>query len=396
MSAATLPSSASLPTFLPPPSTPPQPVGTDPSGAWLIFENALCHGGQWYNIVIQKFDLATNQVIPFDRSIHQLPIDAPTIVQTSVELILRSLANANVVNPLTPDRVGLVYATDGNPGNDQFKVIEADSAFQTIGQAGLRKEFHTLVDRSVEPKKNSWDGEGATIAPADRNRFEPDGAVSDMSAISRMRRIWDAVSPARALHTAGTLQLSAMPAGTLSSLRLKPSVGLSPAVDPLVSSYVKPAAAAKQPMDPVYRILDAQSAEYARLHPRSFLEGIKWGQLQHLQLNPQIAPSGNLRRAKDALDRLAANPLIENDDDCDELFHWLCLHNRSLRQFYLDGAGQPYYDEYLVDHEAALRYASSNELVKRETFARDRAAFDVLRIAFPNHASLLDSLRNDQ
>lgn len=358
---------APLPTFLPPSGTPMQPVGTDPSGAWLVFENALCHNGQWYNIVVQKFDLATNEVLPFNSASHQLPIDAPTIVQTSVELILRSIANANILRPLTPDRVGLIYATDGDPSNDVFKVIEADPAFQTIAQASHHKEFGSLIDKSVEPKKNSWDAERAGLAPQDRGLYDPDDASSDMSAISRMRRIWNAVSPGRALHTGGTLALTVIPNA------------LPPVHIPRRNLYVDPGAGDLYPsLDPLYTALDAVSAGYGRQYPASYLAGVRWSDLRLARSGPRPDSEGH-RRARAALEKLTVR-IDDPDADCAEMRAWLRHHNGRAREFYSSGEGNAHFDAYKRLERPVLSQATRYQapLLDRENYARHHAAFTVI------------------
>ncbi len=386
MSAVATPAPARLPSFLPPPFTPPQAVGTDASGGWLIFENALFHGGQWYNIVIQKFDLASNRVIPFDPRTHQLPIDAPTIVQTSVELILRSLAAGSPINPLTPDRVGLIYATDGDPGNDQFKVIEADSAYQKIGQASHRGEFGALIDRSVVPKKNSWIGEEAGLAPQDRGRFEPDAAVSDMSAIGRMRRIWEAVSPGRALHTAGTLALSAMP-NTLPYLHV-----------PRRNLYADPGDGDLYPsLDPLCAALDEVSAEYGRRNGGSYLAKVRWTDLRLARSGAPVV-SAEHARARAALVKLAAN-VEDPDADCAEMRRWLRHHNHRARQFYYTDEGQAHFDAYKRMERPVLSHATKHQrpLLDRGNFARHFAAQTVVQeLGVVGAAGLVNALRDIQ
>lgn len=385
MSAVLPPPPAALPTFLPPSGTPFQAVGTDASGGWLIFENALCHNGQWYNIVIQKFDLASRQVIPFDSRTHQLPIDAPAIVQTSVELILRSIANSNIVHPLTPDRVGLIYATDGDSRNDQFKLIEADSAFQTIGQASHRGEFDTLIDRSVEPKRNSWNGEEVQLAPQDRGRFDPDVSVSDMHAISRMRRIWEAVSPGRALHTAGTLALSAMP-NVLPYLHI-----------PRTNLYTDPGAGDLYPsLAPLYAALDQVSGDYARANGGSYLAGVRWSDLRLARTGAPVVTDGHAR-ARAALAKLAANARDSNPD-CVEMRNWLALHNRRARQFYFNAEGDVHFDAYKRRERPVLSGVTRYQrpLLDRENYARHHAAYTVVQELglFVGAEALVDALKN--
>lgn len=388
MAAAAVAQPLPLPTFLPPAGTGPQPVGTDPRGEWLIFKNGLCHNGQWYDIVLQKFDLASGAILPFDSAAHVLDLDVPEIVQKSNEQILRAVANQDVIHPLTPDRVGLIFTTDGDKSRDRFKVFESDNAFQAIAQAGITRGFGALLNSDAQ--RTTWDSEKLELAPGDEGRFQTEVTHSvgrPHLAIDEMRKIFNAVSPVRALplHGAGRLQVgvfaSALPARI-------PTVHGGGAVAPFQSRYVRPSPAiGRPPKQPIYDLLDRASDEYSASNAGSFLAGVKWSQLKKQGTLPP--------RVEAALEALDADPDDESPD-CQEMMRWLALLNNRLRMFYLNPPGDPYFNSYLQEHGDLLVQPISDPLLNRDYYSNHSAAFDILTIVHPRCQNLQQVLMEQE